>query len=217
MGEEDKYLDEQIQSHRDIELLKKILNHEEIKLWKEILRWVNEVTFFTSTAQIEQYKGVKQEEKKKEEAIYYTFDPIPWLIHQYWNKPKIYLKERLEQMRSRQLWMLNIYSAILITGVLGIWVYSVSKLIEFRTDIGKFFENPIGYAFDIICFIVLIAIVIAGIVLSFKDKWRRKITRRIHRTLIRGMLNNYDIESCVIAKIYEIIEKQEEGKESQGS
>ncbi len=105
--------------------LEKILTIKEIELWNEIQNeWVEKLKFFVSIDSVREKLGLKHDKNKIKE--FYTKEDIIWLIHKYWKKPKNYLQERLTLARDAQLWLLNIYSAILTVGLLGTWLLFLS-------------------------------------------------------------------------------------------
>jgi hypothetical protein len=172
------------------EPLEKILTIEEIELWNEIQNeWVEKLRFFVSIDSIRKKLGLKYDQNKVKG--FYTKEDVIWFIHKYWKKPKDYLRERLTLVRDAQLWLLNIYSAILTVGLLGTWLLFLSYCFQSQ---------------DIALFLIIL---IPGIITMIFNRIRRRITLFISDKFIRGNLNQYDIESYVIAKILDKKEKSE--------
>lgn len=156
---------------------------EKTNLLEETKRWADENPFF------------HDKEKCKR---FYDECRIGTLINKHWCQPDDYLKQRLKVMQNNQQWMHNIYWAVLSTGVFGLWLFLFSKLLDislFFDKVEVFFRWSVPWLwFAWFVFILVTIILILG--------WR-KIADIVEKMLIRRNLNNYDIESYVIAKILE--------------
>jgi len=177
--------------------------------------WIDELEEFRSLDSIRSTMGLQFRLEKT--ADFYSVEDVVWFIHKYWNQPKHYLKQRLELVREGQLWVLNIYSAILMAGCLGIWILVLDKLFDnlikdpnlhlvLPSLMSRDFSGVLGTWSIILWFFCILFI---GLVSVFWSRLRRRITTVIRGKFIRGYLNNYDIEALVISKLLEKIETVE--------
>ena len=197
-------------------VLENILTKEEKDVCVEVLCWVNEINQFTSIDKMLQRLQLndKKEDIKKSVEIFYNLVDIPWLVHKYWIQPKTYLLERLENMRSSRTFMLNIYSALLVTAGLGVWLLCLKSIFDYAPDIILIISRPITSIFfiqhllQLILFLASLLVFFGGLLLLFCTGKRRQLVLRIKRPLIDWSINSIEIESYIISTILDKKKKE---------